>query len=132
MVRKLEELFFTRRSTSERNQLLWNIFTSHISVNYPYSLYFSVHPNFISIKNYYMFTFLYVAVDNTVCVGIPRGFKWSGKVLQFKLCLYSLKQFPRDFFLRLKRKLEEHMLCLVYVKDSLFFTPNISKFDNIL
>ena len=24
------------------------------------------------------------------------------------------------------------MLCLVYVNDSLFFAPNISKFDNIL
>jgi Reverse transcriptase (RNA-dependent DNA polymerase) len=74
-----------------------------------------------------------------VYVEMPRGFAKDGKVLKLKKSLYGLKQAPRNFFLHLKSKLEaagftqsksdpclfisDTVICLVYVDDTLFFSP---------
>jgi hypothetical protein len=68
----------------------------------------------------------------------PRGFGEDGKVLKLKKSLYGLKQFPRNFFLHLKGKLEkvgftqsendpslfmnDKVKCIVYVDDTLFYS----------
>jgi hypothetical protein len=75
-----------------------------------------------------------------VFVHMPRGFNKPGKVLKLKRSLYGLRQSPRNFFQHLKSKLEsigfeanididpclfisEKVICLVYVDDTLFFSP---------
>lgn len=75
-----------------------------------------------------------------VYVAMPRGFTKPGKVLKLKKSLYGLKQAPRNFFQHLKGKLEgigftsatdvdpclfisEKVICLVYVDDTLFYSP---------
>jgi len=76
-----------------------------------------------------------------IYIEIPRSFMQSGKVLKLKKSLYGLKQAPRNFFMHLKAKLEsigfvsdpdidpclfisDKVICLVYVDDTLFFSPN--------
>ena len=74
-----------------------------------------------------------------VFVEMPRGFNEPGKVLKLKKSLYGLKQSPRNFFHHLKGNLEkvgfvpseidpclfisEKVICLVYVDDTLFYSP---------
>ena len=84
-----------------------------------------------------------------VFVEMPRGFSKPGKVLKLKKSLYGLKQAPRNFFLHLKDKLErvgfeqateidpclfisEHVICLVYVDDTLLFARDMKHIDDIL
>ena len=79
--------------------------------------------------------------DDEVYVDMPRGFSKPGMVLKLKKSIYGLKQSPRNFFLHLKGKLEEaglqsnpevdpclfvsdKVICLVYVDDTLFFSPD--------
>jgi hypothetical protein len=73
---------------------------------------------------------------------MPRGFGEDGKVLKLKKSLYGLKKSPRNFFLHLKGKLEkvgfaqsendpclfmnDKVICIVYVDDTLFYSPNES------
>jgi hypothetical protein len=75
-----------------------------------------------------------------VYLEMPRGFRDEGKVLRLRNSLYGVKQAPRNFFLHLKEKLEkidcvqsdfdpclfisDQVICLVYVDDTLFFSPN--------
>ena len=76
-----------------------------------------------------------------VYIEMPRGFMQPGKVLKLKKSLYGLKQAPRNFFMYLKAKLEsigfvsdpdidpclfvsDKVICLVYVDDTLFFSPD--------
>jgi len=76
-----------------------------------------------------------------VYIEMPRGFMKPGKVLKLKKSLYGLKQAPRNFFMHLKAKLEsigfvsdpdidpclfvsDKVICLVYVDDTLFFSPD--------
>jgi len=72
---------------------------------------------------------------------MPRGFKQQSKVFKLKKSLYGLKQAPRNFFMHLQAKLESigfvsdpdidpclfvshKVICLVYVDDTLFFSPD--------
>jgi hypothetical protein len=77
-----------------------------------------------------------------VYIQIPRGFGEAGKVLKLKNSLYGLTQLPRNFFLRHKAKLEkvgftqsendpclfmnDKVICIVYVDDTLFYSPKES------
>jgi hypothetical protein len=77
-----------------------------------------------------------------VYIQMPRGFGEDGKVLKLKKSLYGLKQSPRNFFLHLKAKLEkvgftqsendpclfmnDKVICIVYVDDTLFYSPKES------
>jgi hypothetical protein len=80
---------------------------------------------------------------------MPRGFKLPGKVLRLKRSLYGLKQSPRNFFAHLKSNLEaigfeslhdidpclfvsERVICLVYVDDTLFFSPKQEYIDEVI
>ena len=72
-------------------------------------------------------------------MGLPTAFA-EGKVLKLKRSLYGQRDSPRNWFLHLKGKLEEvgmkqsthdpclfigrKTLCLVYVDDCLFFSPD--------
>jgi hypothetical protein len=83
-----------------------------------------------------------------VYVEMPRGFATEGKVLKLKKSLYGLKQAPRNFFQHLKATLEsigfvstdsdaclfisEHVICLVYVDDTLLFSPRLEYIDAVL
>lgn len=84
-----------------------------------------------------------------VYVNMPRGFTQPGKVLKLKKSLYGLKQAPRNFFLFLKDKLEsvgftsmedldpclfvsDRVICLVYVDDTLFYSPKAEFIDEII
>jgi hypothetical protein len=79
---------------------------------------------------------------------MPRGFSEPGKVLKLKKSLYGLKQAPRNFFQHLKNKLErigftsssadpclfisERVICIVYVDDTLLFSPRQEYIDDVL
>jgi hypothetical protein len=84
-----------------------------------------------------------------VFIEMPRGFKEPGKVLRLKRSLYGLKQSPRNFFSHLKEKLElvgfesihdvdpclfvsDKVICLVYVDDTLFFSPKQEFIDDVI
>ena len=83
-----------------------------------------------------------------VFVEMPRGFAEPGKVLKLKKSLYGLKQAPRNFFQHLKGKLEkigfvsseadpclfisEKVICIVYVDDTLLFSPRPEYIDEVL
>jgi hypothetical protein len=72
----------------------------------------------------------------------------SGKVLKLNKSLYGLKQSPRNFFLFLKGNLEavglqqsetdpclfvnDKVICLVYVDDTLFFAEEMSDIDDLI
>mmetsp|Transcript_907 Transcript_907/g.1791 ORF Transcript_907/g.1791 Transcript_907/m.1791 type:complete len:157 (+) Transcript_907:643-1113(+) len=74
---------------------------------------------------------------------MPRGFAKEGNVLQLKKSLYGLRQSPKNFFNFISSKLEnagfesmvkvdpclfisDKVICLVYVDDTLFFSPSES------
>jgi hypothetical protein len=84
-----------------------------------------------------------------VFVDMPRGFSKQGKCLRLKRSLYGLKQAPRNFFQHLKIKLEkvgfttniavdpclfisDKVICLVYVDDTLFYSPKEEYIDKII
>ena len=84
-----------------------------------------------------------------VYVEMPRGFSEPGKVLKLKRSLYGLKQSPRNFFQFLKGKLEgigfesatdvdpclfvsDKVICLVYVDDTLFYSPKPEYIDEVI
>lgn len=83
-----------------------------------------------------------------VFIHMPRGFAETGKVLKLKKSLYGLKQSPRNFFNFLKSKLEgidfvqsdadpclfvsDKVICLVYVDDTLLFSPKQEYIDEVL
>lgn len=84
-----------------------------------------------------------------VYIHMPRGFMKPGKVLKLKKSLYGLKQAPRNFFLHLKAKLmavgfrsleevdaclfvTDNVICLVYVDDTLFFSPKEEYIDEVI
>jgi hypothetical protein len=83
-----------------------------------------------------------------VFVEMPRGFAEPGKVLKVKKSLYGLKQAPRNFFQHLKGKLErigftsseadpclfisDKVICIVYVDDTLLFSPRAEYIDEVL
>jgi Reverse transcriptase (RNA-dependent DNA polymerase) len=84
-----------------------------------------------------------------VYITMPRGFTQDGKVLQLKKSLYGLKQSPRNFFKFLKSKLERvgfksiddidsclfvspHVICLVYVDDTFFYSPKEEYIDEVI
>jgi hypothetical protein len=84
-----------------------------------------------------------------VYVEMPRGWSEPGKVLKLKRSLYGLKQSPRNFFQFLKGKLEgigfesctdvdpclfvsDKVICLVYVDDTLFYSPKPEYIDEVI
>jgi hypothetical protein len=84
-----------------------------------------------------------------VFVNMPRGFTQARKVLKLQKSLYGLKQAPRNFFMFLKEKLEnigfrsqqdldpclfisDRVICLVYVDDTLFYSPKESWIDEVI
>jgi hypothetical protein len=85
-----------------------------------------------------------------VYIEMPRGFaeEKEGKVLKLNKSLYGLRQSPRNFFLFLKGNLEavglqqseadpclfvnDKVICLVYVGDTLFFAKEMSDIDDLI
>ena len=83
-----------------------------------------------------------------VFVEMPKGFSEPGKVLKLKKSLNGLKQAPRNFFQHLKGKLEkigfvssesdpclfisDKVICIVYVDDTLLFSPRPEYIDEVL
>ena len=80
---------------------------------------------------------------------MPRGFSEPGKVLKLKKSLYGLKQSPINFFTFISAKLEaagfqaqtevdpclfisDKVICLVYVDDTLFFSPKQEYIDEAI
>ena len=97
----------------------------------------------------YTTAFLHAPIDDEVYVDMPRGFKEEGKVLKLKRSLYGLRQSPRNFFNHLHSKLEgigfkamtdvdpclfisDKCICLVYVDDTLFFSPKSEYIDEAI
>jgi hypothetical protein len=96
----------------------------------------------------YTAAFLHAPINEDVYVEMPRGFAEPGKVLKLKKSLYGLKQAPRNFFQHLKGKLErigftsspinpclfilEKVICIVYVDDTLLFSPKPEFIDEVL
>ena len=80
---------------------------------------------------------------------MARGFRKPGKVLKLKRSLYGLKQSPRNFFNHLKSNLEQvgfqsmteldpclfvsdKVICLSYVDDTLWFSPEQRYIDEAM
>jgi hypothetical protein len=88
-------------------------------------------------------------MEEDVYIDMPRGFSKPGKCLKLKKSLYGLKQSPRNFFQHLKGKLEDigfesaedvdpclfisnKVICLVYVDDTLFYSPKPEYIDDVI
>jgi len=85
---------------------------------------------------------------SSVFVEMPRAFGEPGKILKLRKSLYGLKQAPQNFFQHLKAKLEkngfissdsdeclfisEKVICIVYVDDTLLFSPLEAHIDEVL
>ena len=97
----------------------------------------------------YTAAFIHAPIQEDVYVQMPRNYQEPGKVLKLKRCLYGLKQSPRNFFLHLKAQLEavgfesnpdvdpclfvsDKVICLVYVDDTLFFSPKQEYIDEVI
>jgi hypothetical protein len=97
----------------------------------------------------YTAAFLHAPIEEDVYVDMPRTFQQPGKVLKLNRCLYGLKQSPRNFFLHLKEQLgkvglepcdnvdpclfvSDKVICLVYVDDTLFFSPKQEYIDEVV
>ncbi|CAJ1961247.1 unnamed protein product [Cylindrotheca closterium] len=97
----------------------------------------------------YTTAFLHAPIEEEVYVAMPRGFSEPNKVLKLKRCLYGLKQSPRNFFQFLQSNLEDigfepqtevdpclfiskNCICLVYVDDTLFFSPEQKYIDEAI
>ena len=88
-------------------------------------------------------SFLHAPITEDVYVRMPRGFEEDRKVLKLQRSLYGLCQSPRNFFEHLKENLikvgftqshadpclfiSENVICLVYVDDTLFYSPKAEK-----
>ena len=87
--------------------------------------------------------------DLDVFCEMPRGFSEPGCVLKLKKSLYGLRQAPINFFNHIKGKLEhagfksndtidsclfisDKVICLVYVDDTLFFSPKQEYIDEAI
>ena len=87
--------------------------------------------------------------QSRVYIQMPRGFSKLGKVLKLKRSLYGLNQSPHNFFQHLKSKLEsigfelaedtdpclflsDKVICLVYVDDTLFYSPKAEYIDEAI
>ena len=94
----------------------------------------------------YTADFLHAPIDKDVYVEMPHGFSEPAKVLKLKKSLNGLKQAPRNFFQHLlKGNLEgigftsspadlclfisEKVICVVYVDDTLLFSPRPEYID---
>ena len=104
-------------------------------------LILSIILNLATMQVNYTAAFVHAMVDTEVFVKMPRGFAEAGKVLRLNKSLYGLQQSPQNFFQHLKSKLEQphigfrqsesdsclfisdKVLCLVYVDNTLFFSP---------
>jgi len=97
----------------------------------------------------YTAAFVHAPMEEDVYIDMPRGFSEPGKVLKLKKLLYGLKQSPRNFFQFLKSKLEgigfesaqdvdpclfisDKVICLVYVDDTLFYSPKKEYIDDAI
>lgn len=97
----------------------------------------------------YTTAFLHAPIEEEVFVAMPRGFSEPNKVLKLKRCLYGLRQAPRNFFQFLQSNLEDigfepqtevdpclfiskNCICLVYVDDTLFFSPEPKYIDEAI
>lgn len=97
----------------------------------------------------YTAAFLHAPIEEEVFVECPRGFATPGKVLKLKRSLYGLKQSPKNFFQHLKKNLEavglrsnddvdpflfisDKVICLVYVDDTLIFSPKAKWIDKTI
>ena len=97
----------------------------------------------------YTTAFLHAPIEDEVYVEMPQGYRQNGKVLRLKKSLYGLKQSPKNFFNYLKGNLEavgfqamtdvdpclfisEKCICLVYVDDTLFFSPDPKYIDEAI
>jgi len=92
--------------------------------------------------------FLHAPITENVYVHMPRGFQEEGKVLKLERTLYGLRQSPRNFFEHVKANLlkvgfaqssadpclsiSDQVICLVYVDDTLFYSPNKTEIDKTL
>ena len=79
---------------------------------------------------------------------MPRGLPEEGKILKLERSLYGLRQSPRNFFEHVKANLlkvgfaqssadpclsiSDQVICLVYVDDTLFYSPNKTEIDKTL
>ena len=98
----------------------------------------------------YTAAFVHAPIGNKeVYCQMPRGFSQPGKVLKLKKSLYGLRQSPINFFRFIKSKLEgigfhanddvdpclfisDKVICLVYVDDTLFFSPKQEFIDEAI
>lgn len=97
----------------------------------------------------YVAAFCQSPIEEDVYVDMPRGFAKEGTVLKLNKSWYGLKQSPQTFFKYLKGKLEQvglqsceevdpclfvssKVICLVYVDDTLFFSPKVEYIDEIV
>ena len=97
----------------------------------------------------YTAAFLHAPIKEDVYVECPRGFSSPGKCLKLKKSLYGLKQSPRNFFEHLKSNLvkcgfqnnqeldpclfiSDKVICLVYVDDTLFYSPKTEYIDEVV
>jgi Reverse transcriptase (RNA-dependent DNA polymerase). len=105
----------------------------------------------------YVSAFCQAPIDDDVYIDLPRGWQTlndmgikesfkPGHVLKLNRGLYGLRQSPRNFFNYLKENLEgigfaqsmldpclfisSKVICVVYVDDCLFFSPNSSDIDD--
>jgi hypothetical protein len=97
----------------------------------------------------YTAAFVQAPIKEKVYVDMPRGFADAGKCLKLNRSLYGLKQSPKTFFEFLKGNLEsigfksndeldpclfisDKVICLVYVDDTLFYSPKAEYIDEVI
>jgi hypothetical protein len=96
----------------------------------------------------YTAAFVHADIGEDVYTEMPKSFGKPGIVLKLRKSLYGLKQSPRNFFHHLLGKLHEvvftsstsdpcllisgKVISLVYVDDTLFFSPKQEYIDEIL
>jgi hypothetical protein len=97
----------------------------------------------------YTAAFVQAPIKEKVYVDMPRGFADAGKCLKLNRSLYGLKQSPKTFFEFLKGNLEsigfksndeldpclfisDKVICLVYVDDTLFYSPRPEYIDEVI
>ena len=86
--------------------------------------------------------------DPPIFIEMPRMFEKPGHILKLKRSLYGMRQSPLNFYLHLKRGLEQrgftqsnldpflfynnNVICLIYVDDCLFFSRNQEEIDQVI
>ena len=86
--------------------------------------------------------------DPPIFIEMPRMFEKKGHVLRLKQSLYGIQQSPLNFYLHLKKGLEQRefeqskldpclfhnkdVICLIYVGDCLLFSKEQAKIDKLL